>query len=143
VTETGFLRLPKSFYLTALSEASDRLPKLPSLAVTAFREAWNSFPATKSLYFTICSGLPEAEYSTRRSGFQRLAHRAASAAPVQLKLGGFFIGGFMTIASKSNIQNGFSLFRSLRFDLLKHREVRDLLLCILHLKTCYFFSKFR
>jgi len=49
----------------------------------------------------------------------------------------------VTIASKSNIQNGFSLFRSLRFGLLKHREVRDLLLCILHLKTCYFFSKFR
>src|SRR5712692_6200594 len=59
VTETGFLRLPKSLYLTALSKATDRLPKLTSLVVTAFREARNSFPSTKSLYFTICSALPK------------------------------------------------------------------------------------
>lgn len=49
----------------------------------------------------------------------------------------------MTTPIDDDVERGLGLFRSLRFDLLKNREVRDLLLCILYLKASYFFSKLR
>jgi len=63
VTETGFLRLPKSLYLMVLSKATDRLRKLTWLAVTAFRETPEQLSFNEVALLHDLLGVTEAGHS--------------------------------------------------------------------------------